>query len=101
MAMIIAEVLYDRGYLVDFGAGEIVLHRNLIRYQQSVSDIYHTVTEEDNLLIIARKYFGYSSLWYMIADVNDTIEDIFDLPVGDIILIPSVSLIQSVYGGSR
>jgi nucleoid-associated protein YgaU len=99
--MIIAEGLYDRGYLVDYGVGEIALHRNLIKYQQSVSDIYHTVTHEDNLLIIARKYYGFSSLWYMIADVNDSIEDIFILPVGDIILIPSVSFIQSFYGGSR
>jgi len=99
--MVISEGLYDRGYLVDFGSGELTLFRNNIFYKQSVSDIYHTISYSDTLHFIARKYYGYSSLWFMIADVNDNIEDIFDLPVGEIILIPSIPLIQSLYGGAR
>lgn len=98
--MITTEGLYDRGYLVDYGDGEMVLHRTSIYYQQSVYDVYHTITYEDTLYSIARKYYGSSSLWFMIADVNNDIEDIFDLPFGDTILIPSVSLIQSFYAGS-
>jgi len=99
--MINTEGLYDRGYLVEHGRGEILLYRNPISYQQSVSDVYHPVRDDDTLLSIAREYYGSSSLWFMIADVNDDIEDIFDLTVGDTILIPSVSLIQSIYAGSR
>ena len=99
--MIISEGLYDRGYLVDFGNQEITLYRNPINYRISVTDIYHAITYEDDLLSIARKYYGYSSLWFMVADVNDIVEDIFDLPVGETILIPSIPLIQSVYGGFR
>lgn len=98
--MITTEGLYDRGYLVDYGDGEIILYRTPILYQQSVYDVYHVITYEDTLYSIARKYYGSSSLWFMIADVNNDIEDIFDLPFGDIILIPSVSLIQSFYAGS-
>lgn len=98
--MITTEGLYDRGYLVDYGDGEMVLHRTSIYYQQSVYDVYHTITYEDTLYSIARKYYGSSSLWFMIADVNNDIEDIFNLPFGDTILIPSVSLIQSFYAGS-
>ena len=98
--MITTEGLYDRGYLVDYGDGEIIVHRTPILYQQSVYDMYHVITYEDTLYSIARKYYGSSSLWFMIADVNNDIEDIFDLPFGDTILIPSVSLIQSFYAGS-
>lgn len=36
-------------------------------------------------------------MWFFIADVNNNIEDIFDLPVGDLILIPSIEVIQSNY----
>ena len=99
--MIQSEGLYDRGYLVNYGEGELLVYRNKINYYASVNDIYHIVTDTDTLYHIARKYYGYSSLWFMIADVNDIIEDIFILPVGETILIPSVALIQSYYGGSR
>lgn len=99
--MIAKEGLYDRGYLVSYSPGEIAIYRNPIFYNQSISDIYHVITDTDTLYSISRKYYGYSSLWFIIADVNDNIEDIFDLPIGETILIPSVSLIQSSYGGSK
>ena len=99
--MIQSEGLYDRGYLVNYGGGEIVVYRNRITYYFSVNDVYHTVGDTDTLYSIARKYYGFSSLWFMIADVNDNIEDIFDLPVAEVILIPNVVLIQSYYGGFR
>lgn len=91
------ESLYDRGYLIDFGEGEVVIYRNNISYRQSVYDIYHTIKEGENLLQIARERYGSSSMWFFIADVNDNIEDIFDLSVGDLILIPDVAVIQSSY----
>ena len=99
--MIRTEGLYDRGYLIDFGDGELIVYRNQINYQQSVDDVYHPVGYGDTLHSIARKYYLQSSLWFMIADVNDNIEDIFSLPIGDVILIPSVALIQSFYGGIK
>lgn len=95
--MAYTESLYDRGYLVDYGSGELVLYRSNISYRQSSFDVYHTVKDNENLLQIAREYYGSSSMWFFIADVNDSIEDIFDLPVGDVILIPNISIIQSNY----
>ena len=91
------ENLYDRGYLIDYGDGEIVIYRNNISYRQSVNDKYHTVKDGENLLQIARQYYGASSMWFFIADVNDNIEDIFDIPSGSLILIPNVSIIQDNY----
>jgi len=99
--MVVSEGLYDRGHLIDFGGGEVVLYRNPIYYKISVSDVYHPIAEGDTLHSIARKYFGFSSAWFMIADVNDDIDDIFILPEGDTILIPSIGLIQSLYGRSE
>jgi len=95
------EGLYDRGYLIDFGDNEVVVHRTPITYIQSVKDSYYVIVYGDTLYSISRKYYGSSSLWFMIADVNDNIEDIFDLPFGDTILIPNISLIQSFYAGFR
>jgi len=92
------EGLYDRGYLIDFGDGETVVYRTPINYRLSVRDVYHVINYGEDLYMIARKYYQYSSLWFIISDVNDNIEDIFDLPVGDTILIPNVSAIQSSYG---
>ena len=95
--MAIVEGLYDRGFLVNFGAGEVTLYRNKISYKQSVGDVYHVIKYNERLTDIARKYYDQSSLWFIIADVNDNIEDIFDLPIGDTILIPNLAAIQSIY----
>ena len=95
--MAYTENLYDRGYLIDYGDGELVLYRSQISYQQAAHDIYHPISEGETLYQIARKYYRSSSMWFFIADVNDNIEDIFDLPVGDLLVIPNVSLIQSSY----
>ena len=95
--MAIAEGLYDRGYLIDFGGGELVLYRTNITYNISIGDIYHVINDTDTLHSIARKYYGSSSLWFMIADVNDNIEDIFALPISDTIIIPNIGIIQLSY----
>jgi len=99
--MIQSEGLYDRGHLVAFNVGEVLVYRNPIKYIQSVDDVYYPISYGDTLLSIARKFYGLSSLWFVIADVNDNIEDIFALPEGDTILIPSVSMIQSTYANSQ
>lgn len=95
--MAYTEGLYDRGYLINFGDGEVVVYRTNIDYRSSVGDTYHVVNYGEDLYMIARKYYGYSSAWFLISDVNDIIDDIFDLPVGETILIPSISAIQSNY----
>lgn len=83
--------LYDFGYLVKFSESELALYRNPIKYTQTIHDRFHVIRDGETLYDIAREYFGKSGLWYSIADVNpDTIVDIFDLPVGETILIPKL-----------
>lgn len=94
-----SEVLYDRGYLVHYSEGDSSLQRTPLNYITSVSDTYHSINEEESLLDIAQKYYGNQALWYVLADVNiDLIEDIFQLTVGTIIVIPSLDILDSIYG---
>jgi len=92
------EGLYDRGYLVDFGNTEVALYRTPISYISGVNDEFYTIKSNETLFDIAREKFGNSSMWFILADVNsDVIEDVFDLPVGETIVIPNVTIIQSNY----
>jgi len=99
--MVDTEGLYDRGYLVEFSSGEIILQRNFIKYQTSSTDTIHTIKEGEDLYIIARNYYGASSLWFIVADVNPIIDDIFNLTVGQSITIPNLAAITGNYGQSE
>lgn len=93
------EDLYDRGQLVRYPQGDRSLHRTPLRYLTSISDKYHMIAEEETLLTISYKYYGTQKLWYILADINvEIIEDIFDLPVGETIVIPNLDILDSIYG---
>lgn len=89
--------LYRKGIIVKYQDGTRSLHRKPIPYVPSQSDEYYTVRENDTLLSIAHDKYGHQYLWYVIADVNPTLEDIFTLIPGELLLIPNYELIQS-YG---
>jgi len=91
----ILEGLYDRGYLIYYKEGDISLQRTPLTYYRSIDDKYHVVREEETLLSIAQIYYNSQYPWYFIADIN-IIEDIFDLEIGSVLLIPDLNLI---YGG--
>ena len=88
-----SEGLYDRGFIVTYDEGDSSLFRTPISYRSNMGNKYHTITDCQSLHDIARKYYGSSYLWFLIADANDVIEDIFDLPIGEIILIPNSMII--------
>ena len=56
------------------------------------SDIYITINNTDiiRLDIIAYKYYGYSTYWWVIALANKII-DPFDIPLGTVLRIPPLS----------
>lgn len=83
------EGLYDRGFIVSYEEGDKSLFRTPIKFKPNMGNKYHTITYGQSLLDISRKYYGTSSLWFLLADTNDIIEDIFNLPVGESILIPN------------
>lgn len=83
--------LYNEGYVVSYNEGDEALFRDDLEYSATIDDDYHTIKDGETLLSIAKdKYQGQDKYWYAIADVNPSIEDIFDLEVGKIILIPKL-----------
>jgi len=90
-----AQGLYDRGYIIFYEEGDRSLQRDFLSFRGSVNNRFHAITDNDTLYTIAREYYKDSSYWYIIADANpEIITDIFDLPVGETILIPSKVLIS-------
>ena len=94
--MINTEGIYERGKIYDYENDDMSLERSPVKYYSSVSDVQHVVTYSDTLQSIAQHYYESNFPWFIIADVNPNIEDIFQLPVGDTILIPDLNLL---YGG--
>lgn len=91
------EGLYDRGNLVYFSEGDEAVFRTPISYKPSISDDYYTVKDGESLHDIARAKLGSSYLWYILADVNPSIDDIFSLVPGSVLLIPNLTIITSNY----
>ena len=87
------EGLYDRGYLINFSAGELVVYRTPVFYTSTINDEHYVIKDGESLLDIAREKYGSSNIWFILADVNDNVEDIFDLPVGEVIVIPNLDRI--------
>ena len=83
--------LYDNGYIIYFNEGDEATYRDGLIFRGSVEDTYHTIIEQETLLTISRKYYGTSFSWFILADANlEIIEDIFSLPLGEVILIPKI-----------
>ena len=89
--------LYDRGFFVNYDEGDEALYRTPVFYVPGIADEYHTITEDETLLSIAVKRYDTDSLWYLIADANESIDDIFILPEGETIVIPNLDVIASIY----
>ena len=93
--MINSEGLYERGRIYDFEGGDMSIERTPIKYYSSVNDVQHVVTYSDTLQSIAQQYYGSNFPWFLIADINPNIEDIFQLPIGETILIPNLNLVYA------
>ena len=80
---------YSIGAVINYGDSLSSLNRTPIRYPADQQDIYHLVTYDDNLWSLSFKYFNTSKLWWVLQDVNN-LENGFELPVGETILIPNL-----------
>lgn len=70
-----------------------------IGIKESDLDNFHEVKkrEENRLDLIANKYYRNHTFWWVIALAND-IKNPFDIEVGDILRIPSLSTIYGYEG---
>lgn len=92
------EGLYEYGKLIRYIEGDESLERSPIKYFTSVTDKHHVIVQGDTLQLIAQRYYDSNFPWFIIADVNPNIEDIFQLTVGSTILIPDLNLVYGSYG---
>ena len=64
----------------------LTVFRNFPSYQQKFD--HYQWTAVDRLDLLANKFLGDSSLWWMITDINPEIVDPSDIPVGTILRMP-------------
>jgi hypothetical protein len=92
--------LYYNAFIILLDDGEMLLQRNLIPYQSSSPDEYHTVIDGDTITGIAYKFYRFYTddapkYWKYIADANN-ITNPLDLTsyIGQSLLIPNYHLIK-------
>lgn len=90
--------LYYSGTIIEFSNGESIVERELLNYNSSQPDVYHTVKQGETITQIAYMYYKdftpqATHYWKYIADVNNILNplDIREL-VGYEILIPNYQL---------
>lgn len=83
------------GYVLGFSDKAMVLDRFRLKPSDNVSDIIHTIKENESLLDIAFDYYGSSRYWWVIRDIND-IDVPFDLTPGNTLVIPDINAIKAI-----
>ena len=87
------ENLYSDGFIIYTVEGYSLLKRNRFNYlSKNPDDRIHPIIEGENIWNIAFKYYGNSKWWHVLCDVNN-IENPFELPEGESLLIPDLSTV--------
>lgn len=91
--------LYRTGYVERNEYGEEIMLRTPVKFENHITNKYHTVTQYDRLDLLAYQYYkdevaDSSKFWWILADVNEII-DPFDLSpyLGKRLVIPDISRI--------
>jgi hypothetical protein len=80
-------IIYQDGDVQFYGA------RQRLDATPQPDDRFHLVTDGDRVDLLAYRYFGDPTLWWIICDVND-IGFPLDLPVGITLRIPSLERVM-------
>ncbi|MHB0998523.1 MAG: LysM peptidoglycan-binding domain-containing protein [Armatimonadota bacterium] len=71
------------------GTDEFIGNRSRIDNASQPDDIFHVVQAGDRIDLLAYRYLGDTTLWWVISDYNDIFFPL-DLEVGVVLRIPSV-----------
>jgi len=89
------ENLYSNSFILEYTSEIDLLKRDKITYSgNNPNDQVHQIVEEEKIWNIAAKYYGDSKWWWVLCDVNE-IDNPFDLPIGDLLIIPDLPSIIS------
>lgn len=86
---------YRTANVIEYDEGDLSLERFRILYRPSNNDKLHTVIYGDTLWSLAFDYYKNSKLWWVIADVNPSIEHPMILTTNTNIIIPDIIPILS------
>jgi nucleoid-associated protein YgaU len=87
------------GFVVNYDAQLSTLERTRINYIPSPDDRYHPVISSDSLSQLAFRYYGSSKPYWIIQDVNK-LENAWELPVGQTLIIPDLIKLKIQLDGS-
>lgn len=80
---------YSNAYIINYNDGDTSLERREFTSQlTNGNSVVHTVKEGETIQSIAFQYYGSSSLWYKIADVNSIYNPFTELKEGLQLYIP-------------
>ena len=81
---------YTNSYVVNFPEGDQSLERIRFTHREDINDKLYTIIEGDTLTSLAFRFYGDSKLWYIIADINENINNPLELDWGINIIIPDI-----------
>jgi nucleoid-associated protein YgaU len=85
--------IYNENFIIDYKEGDRSKERIPIEHNTTIDDLLHIVTQDETLISIAHLYYGFSKVWYVIADVNNIVNP-FELEIGQSLIIPNEKLIK-------
>ena len=56
--------------------------------EDSSTFFYYIWSERDRIDSVSYRFFGDSSMWWQIMDINPEVQNPFDIPVGAVLRIP-------------
>lgn len=75
------------------GADEFIGNRLQIDTSPQPDDLFHVVQDTDQIDLLAYRYLGDPTLWWLICDYNDIFFPL-DIDLGSVLRIPSVEHIH-------
>ena len=69
--------------------GVNIFERRELRDFSTQDSTKHIVIQSDALSTLAHLYYGDAQLWWVILEANPQYSTVFDINVGDILVIPS------------
>lgn len=80
---------YNESFVINYEEGDRGLYRKKVEHKPQEGDEYYVTNDGDTLEGIAFEKYGTTKLWWIIADVNDSIDYPFVLEPGTSLLIPN------------
>lgn len=75
------------------GSDEFIGNRLKIDISLQPDDLFHAVLDTDRIDLLAYKYLGDPTLWWVICDYNDIFFPL-DLELGAVLRIPSIAHLE-------